>query len=177
LSAPGSEAAPHRPPALALALGLDALAVALFVGFVAVVPRAGSQDSSDDGFFADPLPAVLIVLAATAVVAAGVVAAVSLVRAPLRSRAGRWAMRLAVFNALLMPAVGVSVTTIAWILGYDLPEGWGEPVAPVWLLSGLAALAFGARAKDPGRRGLLVLPLVIGAAVLSFSLGEILSPH
>ena len=169
--------APYRPSALTVTIGLDALAIALFVAFAIAVQRDAPQGSGGEGFFSEPVPAALLLTAASLAVAAGVVAAVSLVRVPLRSRSGRWASRLAVVNALLMPLVAVSVTTVAWLVGYDLPEGWGEPIAPVWLLSGLAALVLGVRAKDPGRRGLLVLPLMIGAAVLTFWLGEILDPH
>ncbi len=171
------EEASRGPSALAVALGLDLLAVALFVAFVLVVQLGGPQDTRGQGFFSDPVSAALLLLAATAAVAAGVLAAVSLVRSPLRTRAGRWASRLALVNALLLPVVGGSVAAIAWIIGSELSEGWGEPIVPVWLLTGLGAIAMGIRAKDQGRRGLLTLPFVIGAAVLIFWLGEILSPH
>ncbi len=123
------------------------------------------------------MSAVLLLLAATSMIAAGALAAVSLVRAPLQSRAGRWATRLAVVNVLLMPVLAGSATTIAWLFGYELSEGWGEPMVPVWLLSGLAAFVLGVRARDQGRRGLLVLPLMIGSAAMTFWMGEILDPH
>lgn len=170
-------AASRGPSSVAVVLCLEALAVVLFVAFVVVVQRGGARDTSGGGFFDDPLPAALVLLAATAAVAAGVLATVSLVRDPLRSRAGRWAMWLALLSALMFPAVAASVTAVAWLVGYDLPDGWGDPIAPFWLLTALAATVLGVRANEPGRRGLLILPVVIGAFVLTFWLGEILAPH
>jgi hypothetical protein len=78
---------------------------------------------------------------------------------------------------MLMPIVGVSVTAGAWLVGYDQPEGWGQPIAPFWMAAGLAAAILGIVAKEPGRRGVLVVPFMIGALVLTFWLGEILVPH
>jgi len=170
-------AEPRRVSALALALGLDALSVLLFVGVFAYVGSRGARDTSNETFFSDPAPAVLLLTAATVAIAAGIIAAVSLARARLHSRAGRWATGLALVNALLMPVVGVSVTAGAWLVGYDLPEGWGQPIVPFWMTAGLAAAILGIVAKEPGRRGVLVVPLMIGAFVLTFWLGEILVPH
>jgi hypothetical protein len=86
-------------------------------------------------------------------------------------------MALALVNALLLPVVGLSVVAVARLIGADLPDGWGEPIVPVWLATGLGAAALGAAAKERGRRGLLVVPFMIGAFVLIFWLGEILEPH
>ena len=41
----------------------------------------------------------------------------------------------------------------------------------------LAAAILGIVAKEPGRRGVLVVPFMIGALVLTFWLGEILVLH
>jgi hypothetical protein len=168
-----------RVSALALALGLDALSALVFVCVLvyAVGRSRGVQDAGNETFFSDPAPAVLLLTAATVAIAAGIIAGVSLARARLHSRAGRWATGLALANALLIPVGGVSVTAGAWLVGYDLPEGWGQPIVPFWMGAGLAAAMLGAVAKEPGRRGVLVVPFMIGALVLTFWLGEILAPH
>ncbi len=173
----GGGAELRRVSALALALGLDALSVALFACFFAIVRSRGAEDTPNETFFSDPATAALMLTAATIAIAAGTVAGVSLARARLESRAGRWATRLALVNALAMPVVGLSVMAGAWLVGYDLPEGWGQPIAPVWLAAGLAAAVLGVVAKEPARRGVLVVPFMIGAFVLTFWLGEILAPH
>ncbi len=98
-------------------------------------------------------------------------------RRPLGTAAGRWAARLALANALLMLVVGLSVVSVARLVGAHLPDGWGQPIAPVWLATGLAAAILGALAGERGRRGLLVVPFMIGAFVLTFWLGEILDPN
>ncbi len=75
-----------------------------------------------------------------------------------------------------MPVVGLSVVGGAWLVGYDLPEGWGQPIAPVWMAAGVAARS-SASSPGPGQRGILVVPFMIGALVLTFWIGEILVPH
>ncbi len=172
----GGGAEPRRLSALAAAIGLDLVAVLVFVVFSTVVV-ARRDGGGRETFFSDPLPAVLVLAAATAAVAAGMVAAVSLARTPLRTRAGRWATRLATANALLLPVVGLSVEGVAWLAGANLPDGWGQPIVPAWIATGFAAAILGVVAKEPGRRGLLVVPLMLGAFVLTFWLGEILAPH
>ncbi len=97
----------HHGSPLRLAFGLDGLAVAALVAYVAVTGGGGRQD---DGFFSDPLPDGLAVLAFAAAIAAGAVAAWALVR-------------------------------------------------------------------KPGRRGLLLIPLLIGAGALIFFLGDLLFPQ
>jgi hypothetical protein len=71
----------HHGPPLRLAFGLDGLAVAALVAYVVVTEGRGRQD---DGFFSDPLPDGLAVLALAAAIAAGAVAAWALVREPKR---------------------------------------------------------------------------------------------
>ncbi|HVA30779.1 MAG TPA: hypothetical protein VMU58_05885, partial [Gaiellaceae bacterium] len=159
------------------ALALDAVAAAVFVGFFAVVMTRGPDETDGATFFSDPLPAALALAAAAIALAAGAVAAVSLARLPLRTRAGRWAVRLALANALLIPAVVLPVTFVAWLVDAHLSEGWGQPMMPFWFLSGLASAALGVAAKESGRRGILVIPFMIGALVLTFWLGEFLVPH
>jgi hypothetical protein len=120
---------------------------------------------------------VLRLGAATVAIAAGVVATVSLVRSPLRSRAGRWATGLALGNALFLPVVGGVGAAGAWLVGQNLPEGWGQPMVPLWMAAGVAAAILGIVADERGRRGVLVVPFMFGALVLTFWLGEVLVPH
>ena len=97
----------HGSSPLRLAFCLDGLAVAALVAYVVVTGGSGRQD---DGFFTDPLPDGLAVLAFAAAIAAGAVAA--------------WALL-----------------------------------------------------REPGRRGLLFIPLLIGASALIFFLGDLLFPY
>lgn len=165
-----------RGPALAFAVALDALSVALFAAFVTVIAARESGDGPET-FFSDPLPAVLLVSAASIAILAGAVAMGSLVRTPLKTRAGLWATRLAVTSAVLVPVIGVVVTAVAWLAGLDLPDGWGQPLAPVWLVTSFAAGVLGVVAREPGRRGILVLPFMVGAFVLVFWIGEVAVPQ
>ncbi len=161
-----------------LAASLDAFGFAVFFVGQSRLPRGGTpSDEPGEGFFSDPVHFTPMVLAAAALIAAGVVAAVSLWKSPLQSRAGRWATRFGLVFALMNPAVLVPVSAIAWVIGYDLPQYWAEPLGPLWLLSGLVAVVLGAVAREPGRRGALLVPFVIGAFVVTFALGEVLSQH
>ena len=161
---------------LVWALGLDLLAVANFVIAQLLIFSRSPGPPSGSGFFADPLPAALMVVAGSCFVAGGVVAAVGLIRAPLKSARGRWAVRCSIFNILLLPGFGVAAG-IASLVGIPMPNGWGEPFVPIWLGSGLAAIALALAASQERLRSVLVLPLLIGAAALTFWLGEVLSSH
>ncbi len=168
-------ASSRRGSTLVLAVGLDALAVALLALQVAVVTSGESEPA--DTFFSDPLAAGLLLTAATLTIVAAVVAAVSLWREPLRSRAGRWATRLAVANALFLPVLAVVAAGVAWAVGIDEPATLAQPLVPLWMLAGLGAVALGVLAPEPGRRGILVVPFMLGAFALVFWLGELLVPH
>ena len=63
------------------------------------------------------------------------------------------------------------------IRGGEVPGDWGEPYSFIWLASILVAIILGLVAREPGRRGLLVIPAVIGAFVLTFIIGEFAIPH
>ena len=76
----GGGVEPRRVSTLALSLGLDALSVLLFVCLFALVRTRGAEDTANETFFSDPATAVLMLTAATIAIAAGTVAAVSLVR-------------------------------------------------------------------------------------------------
>lgn len=158
----------HHGPPLRLAFGLDGLAVAALVAYVAVTEGRGRQD---DGFFSDPLPDGLAVLALAATIAAGAVAAWALVREPPRTRAGRWALWLAIAFVASFPVLGL----LTEALGGD--QGWAPgPVLPLLSATALGAMVLGAFAREPGRRGLLLIPLLIGASALMFFLGDLLFP-
>jgi len=159
----------HHGPPLRLPFGLDGLAVAALVAYVTVTGGSGRQD---DGFFTDPLPDGLAVLAFAAAIAAGAVAAWALVREPPRTRAGRWALGLAIAFVVSFPVLGL----LTEALGHE--QGWApEPVVPLLFAMALGAMVLGAFAREPGRRGLLLIPLLIGASALIFFLGDLLFPN
>lgn len=163
--------------ALRASLLLEVLAVAMFVTAQQLISRRVLlPGETAGGFFDDPAPAILMIGAASAAVAAGVVALASLLRHPLETPRGRWAMRLAVAAALFLPLMG-AIAGLASLLGHGLPDGWGEPVVPIWLLVAAASVLLGLFSGAPDRRGVLVAPFVFGAIVLGFVLGEILAPH
>lgn len=165
-----SAATGHHGPPLRLAFGLDGLVVAALVAYVVVTGGRGRQD---DGFFADPLPDGLAVLALAAAIAAGTVAAWALVREPPRTRAGRWALGLAIAFVVSFPVLGLLTEALG------LEHGWAEAaVRPtILLVSGFGAMVLGAVAHEPGRRGLLFIPLLIGASALIFFLYDLLFPY
>ena len=155
---------------------LLAAAVVLFV-IVTILVRAGPPDEPQEkGFFADPLPAILLMLAAVSVISSGAIALIDLLADRLTTRPGRWAFRLAVVNALLQPLMGVAYV-LATLLGFDLEQGWGQPIVPFWMAIGLVAAVLGILAPEARRRGTLVIPLMIGAFALTFAIGEITVPH
>jgi hypothetical protein len=159
----------HGPPVVRLAFGLDGLTVAALVAYLVVTGGAGRED---DGFFTDPLPDGLAVLALAAAIAAGAVAAWALVRDPPRTRAGRWALGLAICFVVSFPVLGL----LTEALGLD--QGWAPgPVVPLLAATALAAMVLGAFAREPERRGLLFIPLMIGASALIFFLGDLLFPY
>jgi hypothetical protein len=157
----------HSRP-LRLAFGFDGLVLAALVAYVMVTGGHGRQD---DGFFADPVPDGLAVLALAAAIAAGAVAAGALVREPPRTRAGRWAVGLAIAFTLSFPVLGLITAALG------LEQGWAEPVVPLQMAAALGAMLLGAVAREPDRRGLLLIPLVIGASALMFFLVSNLFPY
>ncbi len=155
--------------ALRVAFGLDALMVASIVAYVAVT---GGHGRRDDGFFADPVPDGLAVLALAAAICGGAVAAAALLREPPRTRAGRWALGLAIAFTVSFPVLGLITAVLR------LDQGWAEPVAaPLQIAVALGAIVLGALAREPQRRGLLLIPLVIGASALMFFLTDLLFPY
>jgi hypothetical protein len=132
----------------------------------------GGSGRRDDGFFTDPLPDGLAVLALVAAIAAGAVAAWALMREPLRTRAGRWALWLAIVFVVSFPVLGLLTEAL------DGAQGWApEPVVPLLFATALGAMVLGAIAREPERRGLLLIPLLIGASAVMFFLGDLLFPQ
>lgn len=152
------------------------VAVVLFVIVILLVTSGPPDEPQGKGFFAEPLPAVLLIAAALSVIASGVLALVDLLVHRLSTGTGKWAFRLAIVNCLLQP-LSVAVYLILLLFGLELEEGWGQPIVPFWLAIGLVAAVLGAVAPETRRRGLLVIPLMIGAFALIFVVGEITVPH
>jgi hypothetical protein len=153
---------PDGPP-LRLAFGLDALALAALAAAVVLIEtRDGSQGV---------VASVFAGIAFTVAIGAGAVCAWGLIREPLRTRAGRLAVVLAVAFTVSFPALGIITAAL------DLDSGWAEPVIPVQIAAALGAVVLGAVAHEPGRRGLLLVPVVIGASALMFVLTDLLFPY
>lgn len=157
----------HGSP-LRRAFRLDGLALAAFATWMLVTEGRGRQD---DGFFSDQLPDGLAALTLVAVIAAGAIAAWALVRDPPRTRAGRWALGLAIAFVVSFPVLGVLTEALG------LEQGWAEPLVPLLAAAALGAMVLGAFAREPGRRGLLLIPLLIGASALIFFLGDLIFPE
>lgn len=156
--------------------GLFAVALVLFVVVTILVTPGPSAEPQNRGFFADPLPAVLLILAAVTVIASGVIALVDLLAGRLATRLGRWAFRLALVTWLTQPFMCVAYV-LATALRFELKEGWGQPIVPFWFAIGLVAGVLGILASETRRRGVLAIPLMIGAFALTFAIGELTVPH
>lgn len=155
---------------LRLALGLDAATVLTLGAYAALIAIRGERRGPDDGFLADLAAAILALVTFGAAVAAGGVAAWALAREPLRTRPGRWGLGLAVALVVSFPVLW------ALALALDRTYDWVGPFVPLQFAAGLGAVVLGALAREPGRRGLLLIPLVIGTAALAFTLGDLIVP-
>lgn len=146
--------------------GLGALAVSQLLRL------STSPDSADDGgLLAEITQAVFSSAFLLAVVGAGVAAGWALLLEPLTSRVGRWAMGLAAFNIVLLPGLWL----LSWIvtpLGLGFRVGWGLPLFPFWLASGVGAICLGLSIGAERKEGLLLIPMLLGAALLTFFLGD-----
>jgi hypothetical protein len=162
---------------LVWALLLDAAAVALVIVSALLVqawPPREADGASGPGW----TMAVIMPLAGMLALVAGAVAVVSLWRVRLVTQAGKWAVGVGLFSALINPVIVLPAYLIERsIRGGEMPGDWGEPYSFVWLASIVVAIILGAVAREPGRRGLLVAPAVIGAFVLTLVIGEFAVPH
>lgn len=154
--------------------GAAVLLVAIASGVVSAWPPREAGPAAGVGWST----AILMALAGALALAAGVVAVVSLSRRRLVTRTGKWAIGVGLFSALINPVVVLPAYLIERaIRGGEVPGDWGEPYSFIWLASILVAIILGLVAREPGRRGLLVIPAVIGAFVLTFIIGEFAIPH
>ena len=165
----------RNPLIVAFALdGVAVLLVAIASGIVSAWPPREASPAAGVGWSM----AILMPLAGALALTAGVVAVVSLRRQRLVTRTGKWAIGIGLFSALINPAVVLPAYLIERaIRGGKVPGDWGEPYSFIWLASIITAIILGLMAREPGRRGLLVIPAVIGAFVLTFVLGEVAIPH
>ena len=162
---------------LGVALALDGVAV-LLVAITSVVVNTWPPREASPSVGVDWSMAILMPLAGALALAAGVVAVVSLSRRRLVTRTGKWAIGVGLFSALINPVVVLPAYLIERASrGGEVPGDWGEPYSFIWLASILVAIILGLVAREPGRRGLLVIPAVIGAFVLTFIIGEFAIPH
>lgn len=151
--------------------------VLLFLAVALVVSTGQPENEATGSFFSEPIPAILMILAGVAIISSGLAALIDLLGHRLSTGPGKWAFRLAILNCLMLPVAALSVTAVAWLVGAKLGEGWGQPIMPVWFASGALATVLGAAAPEDRRRGILVLPLMIGAFALVFLIGEFTVPH
>lgn len=142
-----------------------------------IVTSGPPENEATGGFFSESVPAMLLILAGFAVISSGLTALTDLLGHRLTTGTGRWAFRLALLNCLLLPVAALSVTAVTWLAGAKLEEGWGQPMMPVWFGLGVVATVLGVMAPEAKRRGILVLPLMIGAFTLFFVIGEFTVPH
>lgn len=113
------------------------------------------------------------------VIIGGAVAWWSIIRVRPPGRTGRWGFWLGVGSALINPVVVLPTYLIWWAIVDEMPGDWGTPFEFLWLGMCIAAMALGIASarRDHERRGLLLIPAVIGAFVLTFVLAEVLVPH
>lgn len=160
-----------------LAPDLKRALVPAIIGFVALVLVAVLNVSfRDEPNDSTPVVlavavVVLLVLALGTMIAAGFRAANSLRLIPLETGAGRFAVRMAVVLAVLL---AVMTITLGLLAATDTWEQDSEPFIGTWVLLALAASLIGAFAPEPGRRGLLVFPFLIGFAALMLFISEAL---
>ena len=101
----------------------------------------------------------------------GVVAGRSLTSKPLTSGCGTAVTRVAFVLAALLPVIVFAL----WLVT-AVSDGEGPTVSIIgaWLLAVVGTSIAGAIAPEPGRRGLLVLPLLVATAAVVLALSELL---
>ena len=121
-----------------------------------------------DGSFAALLVVALVIASLGTMIDSGFRAAKALRSKPMDSGTGKSAVRMAV---VLAAVLAVMTLTLGLLAVTDTWEGDSEPFIGIWVALALAVSAVAAFAPEPGRRGLLVLPFMLGVAafVLLFS--------
>ena len=162
----GNGLAPNVKESVGLALGgfgglvLLAVLIALF--------RGDSDDSA---------PVVLTIIlifvgvaAYGSMIAGGILAAIALRSGPMESGPGLFAVRMAVILAIVLPIMALTLGLLAVT---DTWERDSEPFIGPWLLLALVTSLVGAFSREPGRRGLLVFPFLVGVAAVVLLLSEL----
>jgi FtsH-binding integral membrane protein len=152
----------------ALLLALAGFASLVLFAVLLAVFRGGSDESTPTVL--EVALVALGVIAFATMILAGVKAASSLRAGPMMTRSGRLAVGAALAVAALLVAMAA---TFGFLAATDTWEGDSEPFLATWLILALAASLAGAFAREPGRRGLLILPFLLGTAALVLFLSEI----
>lgn len=151
----------------AVGLALTGFAGLVLLAVLIAVLRGDSDESP---------PAVQLVLffivgvtAYGLMIVGGILAAIALRSGEMESGSGRMAVRLAVALAVVLPVMalifGLLALTNTW-------EGDSEPFLGTWVALALIASLIGVFAPEPGRRGLLVFPLLVGVAAVVLLISE-----
>ena len=159
----------ERDPAVRRSLMLTAAGVGFFfLTAVAISLIRGDSDASDP-LGAKILFSALALLAVGAMVGGAVVAWRALRSSPLHSPRGVLSMRITLVVICVLPVM-VAVLGLLSVLG--VYEGDSLPFLAAWLLVATIASLLGASAPEPGRRGLMVVSLILGVAALVLALSE-----
>ena len=148
---------------------LSGLVLFFLTAFVIDLVRGDSDES--DPFVATVLFSMLLLLMAGLLAAGGATAWKGLSSRPLVSTLGRRAFALALVAVVLLPVI---VFVLGLLDALGTYEGDSEPFLAVWLMLSLVASILGGIAPEPGHRGLLVVPLILGAAAIVLLFSEIL---
>ena len=149
------------------------LALAGFAGLVLLAVLIALFRGDSDG--SDPVIVVLLVAivgvaAYGLMIAGGILAAIALKSGEMESGPGRMAVRLAVALAIVLPVMalifGLLAATNTW-------EGDSEPFLGTWVALALITSLVGVFAPEPGRRGLLVFPFLVGVAAVVLLISEL----
>ena len=158
-----------RPGIVFYTLLADLLALVAFIlAQVLVRPPVGWHNQ--------PWGPILVIFAGLLFLGSGGFALYSLTYTPLQGRWGKWAGRdMSFFVALLF--FSIPLVSALHLLGIEISEEIGQ-----WLevfILGLAASigVLAGLSRSPEHRGWLMLPVVLGAFIGSFILGEFLVPH
>ena len=150
----------------ALAPGLAGFVGLVLLAFLNVFLR--DDDSGGSAITVVAVAVAIIVLGA--MVVGGYRAGKAFREIPLESGVGRFAVRMAVALAVVLV---VLVVTFGILAATDTWERDSEPFLGFWVVLALVASLIGAFAPEPGRRGLLILPFLLGVGALVLLLSEV----
>lgn len=156
-----------RPHTLSTALLADGVALLMFV-----VAHVLVQSATDEDFFDQPGAVILLACSAAIFICSALLALTDLVSEPLTTHWGRWAIRgLWVFVWLLIAGTSLAIGIHA--SGHQISEAVGQWLELLLLvLAGLTTF-LGAISGEEGKRGWLVVPVLLGAVAASFVAGEV----